>query len=154
MDAEKISVRRLRATDREAWAPLWQGYLDFYREQIAPEVTDETFRRLCEAANGMLGLVAVDGSDRAIGIAHLVFHASTWAREPSCYLEDLFVDRAARGARAADRLFEAIYATAREHGASKVYWMTQEFNAPARSLYDTVGRLQSFVIYEHELEQQ
>lgn len=149
--SSEVTVRRLRGEDREAWEPLWQGYLDFYRSSVDAEVTEETFRRLCDLDHGMLGLVAVDASDRPIGIAHLIFHPSTWAREPSCYLEDLFVDRSARGTRVAERLFEAIYACARERGAGKVYWMTQAFNGPARSLYDTVGQLQSFVIYEHEL---
>lgn len=149
MSAE-IDVRPLRSDDREGWGPLWQGYLDFYRAHVPPEVTEETFRRLCQADHGMLGLVAVT-NDRPIGLAHLIFHASTWAREPSCYLEDLFVAREARGSGAAERLFEAIYACARERGASKVYWMTQQYNGAARSLYDTVGALQSFVIYEHAL---
>lgn len=149
--AAEVTVRRVEPRDREGWAPLWQGYLDFYRDRVAAEVTEETFRRLCEAEHGMLGLVALDGTDRIVGIAHLVFHASTWAREPSCYLEDLFVAREARGSGVAERLFEAIYACARERGASKVYWMTQQYNGAARSLYDTVGTLQSFVIYEHQL---
>jgi GNAT superfamily N-acetyltransferase len=66
-------------------------------------------------------------------------------------LEDLFVDRASRGAGVAGRLFEALYETAREHGATRVYWLGQEYNGAARSLYDTVGRLTSFVVYERDL---
>ena len=34
------------------------------------------------------------------------------------------------------------------HRAERVYWHTQEYNAPARSLYDQVGRRTSFVMYE------
>ena len=33
-------------------------------------------------------------------------------------------------------------------GADRVYWYTQQYNAPARSLYDVVGHLTSFVGYE------
>ncbi|HEU0317849.1 MAG TPA: GNAT family N-acetyltransferase, partial [Solirubrobacteraceae bacterium] len=64
-----------------------------------------------------------------------------------CYLEDLFVARAARGGGAGRALIEAVYAAADARGADRVYWHTQEFNAPARSLYDTVGRRTSFIVY-------
>jgi hypothetical protein len=32
-----------------------------------------------------------------------------------------------------------------------VYWHTQQFNAPGRSLYDAVAHNTSFIVYEHEL---
>jgi hypothetical protein len=32
-------------------------------------------------------------------------------------------------------------------GQSCVYWMTQEFNSSARSLYDKIGQRTSFIIY-------
>jgi GNAT superfamily N-acetyltransferase len=146
-----VTVRRLRADDREAWQPLWDQYLSFYRAELTASTSDSTFARLCEPDGDLVGLVAVDPDRRALGLAHLVFHPSTWAREPYCYLEDLFVDRGARGSGVANRLIDAVYETARERGAVRVYWTTQQFNGPARSLYDTVAHLTSFVIYEREL---
>ena len=146
----EITVRPLRATDREGWERLWQQYLRFYRADIPASTSDSTFARLCEGDDALIGLLAVDAAGDALGLAHLIFHPSTWAEGPYCYLEDLFVDRAGRGAGVAVRLFEALYETAREHGATRVYWLTQEYNGAARSLYDTVGRLTSFVVYEHE----
>jgi GNAT superfamily N-acetyltransferase len=95
--------------------------------------------------------VAVDAEDHAVGFAHLIFHPSTWAEGPYCYLEDLFVDRTWRGAGVAGQLFDVVYETARELGAGRVYWLTQQFNGAARSLYDTVAHLTSFVVYEREL---
>jgi GNAT superfamily N-acetyltransferase len=106
---------------------------------------------LCADDRGLVGLLAVDAGGNAVGLAHLVFHPTTWAQRPYCYLEDLFVDRGVRGAGVAGRLFEALYEAAREHGATRVYWHTQQYNGAARSLYDTVGQLTSFVVYEREL---
>lgn len=146
-----MTVRRLKAEDRERWGELWGGYLSFYRENLDERVTAQTFARLCDGEHGMLGLVAVDEDDRPIGLAHLVFHPTTWSAVPSCYLEDLFVDRGNRGGDVAQTLFDAIYAAAREHGCDRVYWHTQQFNGAARSLYDKVGQLRSFVVYEHKL---
>ena len=148
---QDITVRRLRASDREVWQRLWRQYLRFYRADLPASTSDSTFARLCEDDSGLVGLLAVDAGGNGLGIAHLIFHPCTWAEGPYCYLEDLFVVRASRGAGVADRLFEVLYETAREHGATRVYWLTQQYNGAARSLYDTVGQLTSFVVYEHEL---
>lgn len=141
-------IRPLEAADREAWRPLWDGYLHFYREQLDESVTDATFRRLCERTDGFIGLLAVDDGGAAVGFAHVVIHPSTWTATSYCYLEDLFVARGARGSDVARKLIEATYAEADKAGSSRVYWHTQQFNAPARSLYDQVGRLTSHVMYE------
>jgi GNAT superfamily N-acetyltransferase len=147
-----ITVRRLRASDRGGWQRLWDGYLAFYRSTLEERVSDETFARLCDGS-ALVGLVAVDGDSQIVGLANLIFHPSTWSTGPQCYLEDLFVDRAGRGGGIGERLIAAAYECARQRGADKVYWHTQQFNAPARSLYDTVATLTSFVVYEHELGQ-
>lgn len=147
----EITVRPLRAADREGWQPLWEQYLRFYRAELPAATTDTTFARLCQADGGLVGLLAVDRDGKAVGLAHLIFHPSTWTDTTYCYLEDLFVDRTSRGSGAAGRLFDVIYETAREHGAARVYWHTQQFNGAARSLYDTVGNLTSFVVYQREL---
>jgi GNAT superfamily N-acetyltransferase len=162
-----VTVRRLRSEDKSRWRELWDGYLSFYRAEVSDEVTDSSFERLCERdGNGdrdgnadrdldgdgaMVGLVAVDSDDRLIGLAHLIFHPATWTATTFCYLEDLYVDRSLRGSGASLALFDAVYAHARQAGAERVYWHTQQFNGPARSLYDTVGSLTSFVVYRHDL---
>ncbi len=148
MDGDSISIRRLEARDESSWRVLWQGYLDFYRETVSEEITKATFLRLCDGSGGLVGFVAVDGKEGPIGIVHLVFHSSTWFTRPACYMEDLFVARGARGFDVARRLIETVYAEADRRGAEKVYWHTQEYNAPACSLYDTLARRVSFVVYE------
>jgi GNAT superfamily N-acetyltransferase len=144
-----VGVRHLLGADYSRWRELWSGYLSFYRARVSDEVTDVTFRRLREGERGMLGLVAVDADDGPVGLAHLVFHPATWSESDYCYLEDLYVEPSHRGGSAAGMLFDEVYAEARARGAKRVYWHTQQFNGAARSLYDTVGQLTSFVVYEH-----
>jgi len=143
-------IRALAADDYPRWLPLWQGYLRFYRGEVSEEVTLGTFRRLAFGLDGMTGLVAEDpaGTGTLAGLAHLVFHPSTWASQPYCYLEDLFVARPARGSGLSRQLIDAVYAEADRRGAARVYWETQEYNGAARSLYDLVAHRTSFVIYE------
>ena len=141
------AVRPLEPRDFDAWLPLWDGYNSFYRNEVTAEVTENTFRRLHEVVDGLFGLVAEhDGG--LVGFAHAIFHPSTWTTRSYCYLEDLFVSRAHRGSGAARALIEGIYAEADRRGADSVYWHTQSYNAPARSLYDQVARPTSFVVYE------
>jgi GNAT superfamily N-acetyltransferase len=141
------TVRPLKPRDFDAWFPLWDGYNSFYRNEVTAEVTENTFRRLHEGADGFFGLVAEhDGG--LVGLAHAIFHPSTWTTRSYCYLEDLFVARTHRGSGAARALIEVLYAEADRRGADSVYWHTQSYNAPARSLYDQVARPTSFVVYE------
>jgi GNAT superfamily N-acetyltransferase len=141
-------IRELAAADRAEWDQLWQAYLRFYRAEVSDEVTAATFRRLCDQTDGMIGLVATDEQGTLLGLAHLIFHPSTWSADPYCYLEDLFVAPAARGTGTARELLDAVFGEAQRRGATRTYWETQEFNAPARSLYDQVAHRTSFVVYE------
>ena len=140
------TIRSIRHEDRDAWLPLWQGYNAFYRNEPAEEVTETTFSRLCEGSDGFFGLVAEDG-DGLVGLAHAVFHPATWTTGTYCYLEDLFVSREGRGTGTGRALIEGVYAEADQRNADRVYWHTQQYNAPARSLYDEVGHVTSFVVY-------
>ncbi len=140
-------TRPIREQDHDAWLPLWHGYNAFYRNEPTDEVTKETFRRLCENSDGFYGLVA-EGDGGLVGLVHAVFHPATWTTETYCYLEDLFVSRAGRGSGAAKALIEGVYAEADKRGSDRVYWHTQQYNAPARSLYDTVANATSFVVYQ------
>src|SRR6202011_4715776 len=68
-----------------------------------------------------------------------------------CYLQDLFVDEDARGRGAARALIERVAQAARDHGATRYYWHTQEDNAQARALYDQVARFTGFIRYQYPL---
>jgi GNAT superfamily N-acetyltransferase len=140
-------IRPLRPADRPRWELLWQGYLRFYRQHLPAEVTDAAFARLTDPRAALRGLIAErDGA--LIGFVHYQFHPSTWALRDSCYLEDLYVDPAARGSGAGRALIRAVYAEADRAQAATVYWLTQEFNADGRALYDTLARRTSFIRYE------
>jgi GNAT superfamily N-acetyltransferase len=141
------TLRPLEARDFDAWLPLWDGYNAFYRNEVTEEVTQNTFRRLHEDADGFFGLVA-ETYEAIVGLAHAIFHPSTWTTRSYCYLEDLFVARTHRGSGVARALIEGVYSEADRRGADNVYWHTQSYNGPARFLYDEVARPTSFVVYE------
>ncbi len=147
----RLTIRDLTPADREQWEPLWVAYTGFYRTTVAPEVTDLTFKRLCERDQGMFGLVAENSAGNLIGITHCVAHRSTWSEGGKCYLEDLYVDPSGRGLGVAKALIESAKERARTEGSARLYWLTQPYNGPARSLYDQVGHLVSRVVYQSDL---
>jgi GNAT superfamily N-acetyltransferase len=150
----EIIVTAVAPSDRERWAELWRGYLDFYETRLAPEIYEHTWQRLIAPESPIRGLGARIGSAAAplVGIAHYLFHAHAWMTSEVCYLQDLFVDRAARGRGCGRQLIEAVADRAREHGCSRLYWTTKADNAVARALYDRIARFNGFIRYDYALE--
>jgi GNAT superfamily N-acetyltransferase len=143
-----IEIVPLRPSHRARWEVLARGYKDFYETVLPDAEYQRAWQRLIEG-DGIHGLGAeMDGA--LVGIAHYLFHRSVWA-ETVCYLQDLFVDPAARGQGAARALIEAVAVEARERGAGRYYWQTRENNATARALYDRVARFNGFIRYDYPL---
>jgi GNAT superfamily N-acetyltransferase len=144
-----IEVRRLAERDAWAWRKLFAAYIEFYKAQVPDEVITLTWQRMLAGEPDFhIGLVAVDEQDRPVGLAHVLFHRSTWSATWYCYLEDLYVDPAARGKGIGRALIEAVYREGDTRGASRTYWTTQEFNYRARELYDKVGTKTDFIRYQ------
>lgn len=141
-------IRSLRAEDETVWRRLWKDYLAFYKTELPEEIYATTFARLTgNEAGDYRGLVALV-DDRPVGLAHYLFHRSCWHIDNICYLQDLYADPEIRGSGVGRALIEEVYERARAEGSKEVYWMTQEFNATARRLYDRIAEKTPFIIYQ------
>ncbi|NDB19404.1 MAG: GNAT family N-acetyltransferase, partial [Proteobacteria bacterium] len=78
---------------------------------------------------------------------HCLFHPSTWTPTDYCYLQDLFVDASSRRGGVGRALIATVVDFARDRGANRVIWLTNEDNVAARSLYDAVARRTGLVQY-------
>lgn len=143
-----LSIRPLARTDEAQWRRLWRDYLAFYETTRPDEIYASYFERLLgNDPQDFHGLVAEkDGT--LVGLTHYLFHRHGWRVENVCYLQDLYADPEVRGEGIGRALIEAVYAAADAAGAPAVYWLTQDFNAPARKLYDRIGRLSPFIKYD------
>jgi GNAT superfamily N-acetyltransferase len=145
-----ISIRFVQRSDFEKWLSLWDGYNAFYGRSgataLAREITDMTWSRLFDAYEPVHALVAESGSE-LLGLVHYLFHRSTTAIAPVCYLQDLFTAQAARGKGVGRALIEGVYRQAELAGCSRVYWQTHETNLTARKLYDAVAERSGFIVY-------
>ena len=148
--AGNVIIRTLGEDEREAWNPLWAGYLAFYKSALARQTSDLAWSRFHDPDEPLFALGGyIDG--RLLGIAHYLFHRSTWAHNRYCYLEDLFVAEDARGQGVGRALIEEVYRKAEAAGASRVYWLTQSGNTQARALYDKVADNLGFIQYRKVL---
>ena len=148
----QINVTALCADDRERWAELWRGYLDFYETSLPDATYEETWRRLM-TPGPIYGFGARLGGESSplVGITHYLFHDHAWSAKPVCYLQDLFVDAATRGTGCGRALIERVARAARERGCLRLYWTTKEDNATARLLYDRLAKFNGFVRYDYAL---
>ncbi|MEZ5810045.1 MAG: GNAT family N-acetyltransferase [Rhizobiaceae bacterium] len=149
--SDGVVVRPLVAADEAEWRRLWTAYLEFYEAAVPEEVYRSSFDRMLAgnagAANEFRGLIAeVDG--KSVGLVHYLFHRHGWRIENVCYLQDLYADPQARGTGVGRALIEAVYAAADEAGCPSVYWLTQDFNATARKLYDRIATKTPFIKYQ------
>ena len=125
---------------------MWKGSQVFYKADIPAAVTETTFARFFDPAEPVHAFVA-ESDGRIVGIVHYIFHRSTWAEGPYCYLQDLFTAEDARGSGVGRALIEAVYVEARKQGAARVYWLTHETNTVAMQLYDRIADKSGFVQY-------
>lgn len=145
-----LTIRPLAAGDQDEWRRLWTAYLEFYEATVPEEVYRSSFERMLKGNAGELnefrGLIAeVDG--KPVGLVHFLFHRHGWRIENVCYLQDLYADPQVRGTGVGRALIEAVYDAADKAGCPSVYWLTQEFNATARRLYDRIGKVTPFIKY-------
>jgi GNAT superfamily N-acetyltransferase len=149
MTNKTVEVRELQAADRARWDELWAGYLEYYRHDLPRDITEYTWQRLLDPQAPLHALVAVN-ENSVVGLVHYLFHESTWSVKGYCYLEDLFVDPAARGKGIGRALIEAVYRAADAYGATRVYWHTESENQRAQGLYNQIATLTPFIQYRRK----
>ncbi|WP_137125524.1 GNAT family N-acetyltransferase [Roseomonas sp. HF4] len=133
---------------RAAWDRLYAGYAEFYRVTQTPEMRDRVWSWLHDPGHEVKGLVAeLDGTP--VGIAHYRPFARPLSASTGCFLDDIFVDPAARGRRVADALILHLGAMAKDRGWSVVRWITADDNYRGRGVYDRLAKRTTWITYDH-----
>jgi GNAT superfamily N-acetyltransferase len=151
---EELLIRPVAREDFDGWKPLWDGYNAFYGRQgetaLPDAVTQMTWARFFDAYEPIHAFVA-ESDGQLLGLVHFIYHRTSIAIGPTCYLQDLFTAEEARGKGVGRALIQAVYDHAKAGGANRVYWLTQESNTTARQLYDKVAEKSEFVVYRKPL---
>jgi len=75
----------------------------------------------------------------AVGFALFFHNFSTFLGKPGIYLEDLYVQPAARGHGVGRQLLAWLARTALERGCGRLDWAVLDWNAPAIGFYRSLG---------------
>ena len=109
---------------------------------------DRLWSQLLSGDDPLACLVAVDPQGTVAGLAHVRPFARPLDGSEGLYLDDLFVDPAARGTGIGSAILAHLGAWAAEAGYSVVRWITADDNASARALYDRVAVATHWVTYD------
>jgi ribosomal protein S18 acetylase RimI-like enzyme len=145
-----MEIRALQATDRAAWDRLYAGYAAFYKVSQTDQMRQTVWNWLHDPDHATEGLVAVQGGE-VVGLAHFRAFARPLSATVGGFMDDLFVDPAARGSGAAAALLNAVADAGRLRGWTVIRWITAEDNDRARALYDRVADRTKWVTYDIKL---
>jgi GNAT superfamily N-acetyltransferase len=145
-----LIIRPVKKSDYDQWLALWDSYNEFYGRSgptaLSQEVTCITWMRFFDAYEPVHALVAEEKGN-LIGLTHYLYHRSTIAINPNCYLQDLFTTPAARGKGVARALINGVYEQAKLACSPRVYWQTHKTNITAMQLYNKVATRSGFIVY-------
>ena len=136
-----ITLAPARPDDVEAIAGLMCEMEKFY----GGEVTEPLEEQAAQISAVLFGehpsayaLVAWDG-DEAVGFASYSFLWPAAGFTRSLYLKELYVAEAHRHGGIGGVFMDALHATARREGCSRVEWTTDTSNEAARRFYASLG---------------
>lgn len=151
MTAGAVTVRAAAGRDREAFLAMWQAFVATAPgEPGHPGMGEANWRRI--GAQSLSCIVAVDAADRPLGFTLFLAFPFTWSRGDVCYLQDIFVDAAARGRGVGRAMIEHLSELGRAAGWFKIFWMTQPDNVAAQRLYDRVAERMDYLRYDLTLD--
>jgi GNAT superfamily N-acetyltransferase len=138
-----LSVRRATAADIPDMLRLIVALAVYEREPDAVKATPESLGRTMFGPDAKVFAHVAERDGAVIGIALWFETYSTWTGRPSLYLEDLFVDPAARGSGAGRALFRALAREALARGGARIDWAVLDWNEAARGFYRAIGGFRS-----------
>jgi GNAT superfamily N-acetyltransferase len=134
-----VIVRPANPADVPAILRLIVALATYEREPDAVQATEAMLMQTLFAQDARVWAHVVEHEGKVVGIAVWFLNYSTWTGKPGIYLEDLFVDDAARGLGAGKALFQALAAEAEKRGCARIDWAVLDWNEPAMDFYRAIG---------------
>ena len=144
---EKIELRPVSGADQQRWRELMTAYAEFYKVSVSDEGLAASWKWIEDADEHFWCTFALDGSGRVIGFTQYQLMHRSLSGSLVCYLSDLYVEPDIRGGGTGRALIDHVFQFARDNNIPNVRWLTQDFNTPARKLYDTYGDKSDFILY-------
>ena len=129
-----------RADDLEQVTALIAGFRDWWGKDLPREDSIRaTLRTLLDDAQTEFLLAAPEPGGEASGVCQLRYRLSVWTGTDDCWLEDLYVEDAARGAGLGRVLVTESFERAKARGCRRIELDVNEQNADALAFYRSLG---------------
>lgn len=132
-------VRRAIPADVPAILRLIVALATYEREPDAVQASEDMLMRTLFRPDPRVWAHVAEHKGAVVGIAVWFLNYSTWTGRPGIYLEDLYVDDAARGLGAGKALFKALAGEAERLGCARIDWAVLDWNEPAMDFYRALG---------------
>jgi GNAT superfamily N-acetyltransferase len=134
-------MRIWRATpdDAGAVARLLAGFRDWYGRDWPDDASIRASVDRIISRDDTEFLLGAGPDGTATGVVQLRFRWTVWWEAEDCWIEDVFVDEAARGTGLGRALVRAAIDRAAERGCRRVDLDVDEDNTAARALYASLG---------------
>lgn len=133
-----VTLRPAVRADVPTILAMVRALAEFEREPDAVEATVADLERHGFGAEPVFRCLMAELEAKAVGFALYFPTFSTWTGRPGLYIEDLWVDPAARKSGAGRALVEAIAAECVAMGGARVDLAVLDWN-PARGFYSRIG---------------
>ena len=134
-----ITVREATPDDAAHILQFIRGLAEFEGEPPETVKTSEDdIRADGFGPNRQFETLIAEHDGKPVGMALFFPHYSTWEGRPALYLEDLFVDEAARGTGAGFALMQRLAEIAAERRWTRLDLSVLDWN-PARRFYERIG---------------
>ena len=136
------------AEDVDNWQRLYRGYADYYRMPMDDEILKTVWGWIHDESNPFFCVLAENTDGDVIGLAHFREMPSPLRGARVGFLDDLFVEPAARGQGVVEKLYQALNALGKEQGWPFIRWITAENNYRGRAVYDRLSDKTHWVTYQ------
>lgn len=133
-----MSVRTATPTDVPVLLGLVRALAVYEKEPDAVEATEDDLHRAL-FVDGTASAHVAEHDGEVVGFALWYVTFSTWTGRPGLWLEDLFVQPAARGTGLGKALLQALAAVCVDRGYGRFEWWVLDWNAPAIGFYRSLG---------------
>ena len=134
-----LEIRWARSGDEATVLRLIKGLAAYEREPDAVQATEETIQETLFAPGAQVFAFIAELDGAPVGLALWFLTYSTWTGRPSLYLEDLFVDDAARGRGVARALMQRRAREAKARDCARMVWAVLDWNVDAMAFYERLG---------------
>jgi ribosomal protein S18 acetylase RimI-like enzyme len=135
----EIRIRPASAADVEALVALLGELFSIERDFRPDPARQRSGLALMLADAARRGVFAAERAGAVVGMVTAQLLVSTAEGAPSVVVEDLIVERRARGCGVGRALLRAVEGWARQRGATRLQLLADRENAPALAFYEATG---------------